>query len=727
MIGEVAHVTVKAETVSNNPVSEAICNGLTERFQLLVESISDHAVFMIDPAGHVANWNAGAERIKGYSAAEIVGEHFERFYTAEDRAADVPRSALELARGHRRYHDEGWRVRKDGTRFWASVIIGAVRDDSGKLLGFANVTRDITARYRIRQALIESERQFRLLVNGVREYALCMLDPAGIVTTWNVGAERTAGYNADEIVGQHFSKFYLDADRAAGHPEESLRIAAEDGRFEAEAQRVRKDGSVFWANVVIDPIRDETGQLIGFAAITRDITERRKSEEHLSRLARSDALTGLPNRHAIKESLEEISATDCPGTLFVVDLDNFKDVNDALGHMVGDGFIRAAGERIRQAVGEPSVLGRLGGDKFAILLPGNADPTAAVGMCQQLIAAFREPLTYCKHQAYLGASIGIAFCPNHGANPEELLTNADLALYQAKAEGRSRYSLFVPSLRHAALARQTCEQELRHAIQVGELELFYQPLVRIPERRIIGAEGLLRWRHPQHGLIAPGALLPVLERSSLQSLVDSFVIGQACAHAATVRSLGLKDYRVSVNIFGKQLQNHELVGTVVKALESNSLSPDALELEITENVILKRDDAVIAPLQALRALGVRIAFDDYGTGYASLSLLKRFPLTRLKIDQTFVRDMCSDKGSAAVVVAMIHLGKSFDLEIVAEGIEHPEQERQLCQLGCTCGQGYFYWRPMPAEDLMRLLIGKREILSTIRQTPEPLRVTALHA
>jgi EAL domain-containing protein (putative c-di-GMP-specific phosphodiesterase class I) len=209
--------------------------------------------------------------------------------------------------------------------------------------------------------------------------------------------------------------------------------------------------------------------------------------------------------------------------------------------------------------------------------------------------------------------------------------------------------------------------------------------------------------------------------------VDSFVIGQACAHAAIVRSLGLKDYRVSVNIFGKQLQNHELVGTVVKALESNSLSPDALELEITENVILKRDDAVIAPLQALRALGVRIAFDDYGTGYASLSLLKRFPLTRLKIDQTFVRDMCSDKGSAAVVVAMIHLGKSFDLEIVAEGIEHPEQEQQLCRLGCTCGQGYFYWRPMPAEDLMRLLIGKREVLSSIRQTPEPLRVTALHA
>ena len=289
MIGEVAHVMAKAETVSNNPVSEAICSGLTARFQLLVESISDHAVFMIDPAGHVANWNAGAERIKGYSTAEIVGEHFERFYTAEDRAADVPRSALELARGHRRYHDEGWRVRKDGTRFWASVIIGAVQDDSGELLGFANVTRDITARYRIQQALIESERQFRLLVNGVREYALCMLDPAGIVTTWNVGAERTAGYNADEIVGQHFSKFYLDADRAAGHPEESLRIAAEDGRFEAEAQRVRKDGSVFWANVVIDPIRDETGQLIGFAAITRDITERRKSEEHLSRLARSDA------------------------------------------------------------------------------------------------------------------------------------------------------------------------------------------------------------------------------------------------------------------------------------------------------------------------------------------------------------------------------------------------------------------------------------------------------
>jgi diguanylate cyclase (GGDEF)-like protein/PAS domain S-box-containing protein len=718
-------VAVKAKVGLNNPVSEAICNGLAERFQLLVESMSDHAVFVIDPTGHVANWNVGAERIKGYNAAEIVGQHFARFYTAEDQAADVPRRALERARNGR-YQDEGWRVRKDGVRFWASVVIDAIRDDAGELLGFANVSRDITDRYRMRQALMESELQFRLLVNSVRDYALCMLDPAGIVTTWNAGAERFIGYEADEIVGQHFSKFHLEAARAAGHPDQSLRIAAENGRFEVEAQRVRKDGSVFWANVVIDPIRNEAGQLIGFAKITRDVTERRKNEERLSRLARSDALTGLPNRHAIKEVLEEISVISGHGTLFVLDLDNFKEVNDALGHMVGDGFIRAAAERIHQAVTKPSVVGRLGGDKFAVLFPGNADPTAAVGMCRQLIAAFREPLTHCKHQAYLGVSVGIAFCPNHGANPEELLTNADLALYQAKAEGRNRYSLFVPSLRQAAQARQTCEQELRHAIQIGELELFYQPLVRIPERQIIGAEGLLRWRHPQHGLIAPGAILPVLERSSLQSLVDSFVIGQACAHAAIVRSLGVKDYRVSVNIFGKQLQNNELVGTVVQALESNRLSPDALELEITENVILKRDDAVIAPLQALRALGVRIAFDDYGTGYASLSLLKRFPLTRLKIDQTFVRDMCSDKGSAAVVVAMIHLGKSFDLEIVAEGIEHQEQEQQLCRLGCTCGQGYFYWRPMPEEELMRLLIGKHAVLSAVWQTPEPLRLTALH-
>jgi PAS domain S-box-containing protein len=248
------------------------------RFRLLVESVIDYAIYMLDPSGVITNWNAGAQHMKGYTAEEIVGQHFSRFYTKEDRAAGLPLRVLQVAAREGRYESEGWRVRKDGSRFWASAVLDAIRSDSGELLGFAKITRDITERQVVQEALRESERQFRRLIEGVSDYALFMLDPNGLITSWNTGAQRIKGYTADEIIGQHFSRFYTERERAAGVPARALYTAAHEGRFETESWRVRKDGSLFWANVIIDPIRDEDGELVGFAKITRDITERRETQ-----------------------------------------------------------------------------------------------------------------------------------------------------------------------------------------------------------------------------------------------------------------------------------------------------------------------------------------------------------------------------------------------------------------------------------------------------------------
>jgi PAS domain S-box-containing protein len=252
--------------------------GEAERFQLLVDAVQDYAIFMLDPAGIVTNWNSGAERLKGYRADEIVGQHFSRFYTKEDRTAGLPLRVLEAARREGRFEAEGWRVRKDGTRFWASVTIAAIRDGNGEIIGFAKITRDVTERVAAQQALQDSERQLRLFVRGVIDYALYMLDPNGIVTSWNAGAERIKGYSEKEIVGQHFSRFYTDVERAEGVPARALYTALHEGRYEAEGWRVRKDGTLFWANVVIDPIRDDDGKLTGFAKITRDITDKRNAQ-----------------------------------------------------------------------------------------------------------------------------------------------------------------------------------------------------------------------------------------------------------------------------------------------------------------------------------------------------------------------------------------------------------------------------------------------------------------
>ncbi len=262
-----------------------------------MEGVLDYAIYMLDPGGIVINWNPGAQRIKGYTADEIVGQHFSRFHTKEDRAAGMPARALDIATREGRHETEGWRVRKDGSRFWAATVIDVIRIETGELLGFAKITRDITERRQAQEALRESERQFRLLVSSVIDYAIYMLDPNGIVTNWNAGAQRIKGYTADEIIGQHFAKFFTDIDRSAGAPARSLRIAAEQGRFETEGWRVRKDGTLFWANAVIDAIRDERGELVGFAKVTRDVTERREAQLKLqhtqAQLAQSQKMDAL--------------------------------------------------------------------------------------------------------------------------------------------------------------------------------------------------------------------------------------------------------------------------------------------------------------------------------------------------------------------------------------------------------------------------------------------------
>jgi diguanylate cyclase (GGDEF)-like protein/PAS domain S-box-containing protein len=546
---------------------------------------------------------------------------------------------------------------------------------------------------------------FQLLVENIAGYAIYMLDPQGIVTNWNLGAQRFKGYKPAEIIGQHFRRFFADEDRLNGLPEKILATAAEEGRSESEGWRVRKDGSRFWAHVVVDTIRDESGELIGFAKITRDITERRKSQVRLQKLAHYDGLTALPNRTTLREHLNHALDTRQPATVLMLDLDGFKEVNDTLGHAAGDSILKSAGERIRSCVGDDGFVGRLGGDEFAIVISDLADPLRAAELCDRLIRAFRLPLVWEGQEFFLSLSVGIAFSPRHGDDAEDLLASADLALYQAKAEPRKSYRVFQPSLKQAALARRHCDQELRHAVATDQLELFYQPQVSLADYRVVGVEALLRWRHPQHGLLAPGAFLNVLECGALAPVVGDWAIREAAAQARQIRDLGPERFRVSVNLFGAQLRRGQLRSAVVRALEENSLPPEVLELEITENIFLQQGDAMIAPLRELRELGVGIAFDDYGAGFASLRLLKRFPLSRLKIDQSFVHNLCADSEDAAVVRAISYLAESFSLEVTAEGVEKEEQRKRLRELGCERAQGYLFGRPIPADEMMRLIRG----------------------
>jgi diguanylate cyclase (GGDEF)-like protein/PAS domain S-box-containing protein len=546
---------------------------------------------------------------------------------------------------------------------------------------------------------------YRLLVENITDYAIYMLDPNGVVTNWNRGAQRFKGYAAGEIVGQHFSRFFTEQDRAAALPDRILATAEREDRFEGQGWRVRKDGTRFWAHVVVDTIRNDEGDVLGFAKITRDISEHRKAEERLYRLAHYDPLTALPNRITLRETLDKAIQSGSGATVLMIDLDGFKEVNDTQGHAAGDVVLKAAGDRLKERIGARGTVGRLGGDEFAVVLPNLSDPLEAANICDDLIASFRAPFSSEGQDAFLGLSLGIAMSPSHGDCATDLLASADFALYRAKSEPGVGYCVFQPSFRQAALARRNCDQELREAVAQGQLEMHYQPLVRLEDYRVTGAEALLRWRHPQHGLIAPDAFLDVLERGRLARAVGDWTIHEAATLARRFRANGLPSFRANVNLFAVQLRQDELAETVTKALEATGLPPDALELEITENIFLQEGEAMIGPLRQLRDLGVGIAFDDYGTGFASLSLLKRFPLTRLKIDRSFVRNLCTDKEDEAVVRAIAYLAEGFGLEVTAEGVERDDQHQRLRELGCESAQGYLFGRPMTGPRIMEIMNG----------------------
>jgi len=437
---------------------------------------------------------------------------------------------------------------------------------------------------------------------------------------------------------------------------------------------------------------------ISFGAIIRDVTERRRHEDRLYHLAHHDQLTGLANRSVLRSRVQDEVSAGRPTSLVMVDLEGFKEVNDTLGHVVGDALLRETAVRLTNVIRPQDMAARLDSDEFALLLMREDDPLKATGIAESAIAELMRPFELAGQQIHIAASAGVAIYPAQCGSAEELLGNADLALSQAKREGRGRRTLFTSALRDAVVARRNYDLEIRRAVENDELRLFFQPQVDLHDGRLVGAEALIRWEHPERGLLPPAAFLPVLEAGPLAAAVGDWVLDTACAQAAAWRAAGAGVLRMGVNLFAAQLGAGDPVDKVQAVLARHELPPGALEIEITENIALDEDDSVLPPLRALKAMGVGIAFDDYGTGFASLSLLKRFPLTRLKIDQSFVRAMCSSPADAAIVQAVTYLGESFGLDVIAEGIETEEQKERLLRKGCTEGQGYLFGRPMPPAD-----------------------------
>jgi diguanylate cyclase (GGDEF)-like protein len=446
---------------------------------------------------------------------------------------------------------------------------------------------------------------------------------------------------------------------------------------------------------------------LGWVATHEDITEQRRSEVKIEYMAHHDSLTGLANRVLLNERLEHAIGRISREEMVAVhhlDLDQFKAVNDTFGHPVGDKLLKIVADRLRGLVRETDTIARMGGDEFVIVQPFITDPADATALAQRIIKLMSEPYDIDGHQAVIGASIGIAVGPGDGSSADKLLRNADLALYRAKGDGRGTFRFFEPAMDLQMQTRRIMEQDLRKALPAGEFELYYQPVVNLANNEISGFEALIRWNHPERGIVSPAAFIPLAEEIGFIVPMGEWVIRQACVTAARWP----EHLRIAVNISAVQFRSPGLMQVIVGALAASGLDPTRLEIEITETVLLHNRDATLAVLHQLRALGIRIAMDDFGTGYSSLTYLQCFPFDKIKIDRSFVKDITENSGSLNIVRAVAALANGMGMTATAEGVETREQLEQITSEGCTEMQGFLFSQPIPAHEIERLFLSGHE-------------------
>ncbi|WP_158284000.1 EAL domain-containing protein [Azospirillum sp. TSO22-1] len=536
---------------------------------------------------------------------------------------------------------------------------------------------------------------------------ILILDADGRVIDCNPMIGRFMGVPADEVIG-----FNMITDARDQSLAPAIRRAATGDPVEIETQYISTLGNrVGFYHVHFQPVY-RNDALMFVLAFVDDVTERKAAEQRVHYLAHYDALTGLPNRTLLQDRLAHAitAAKRSNGTVAVLflDLDHFKVINDSLGHTIGDEVLKDVAVRLQQALREVDTVGRLGGDEFIIVLPDAGSAADVARVAARILDCVCEPMRIKDRDFTISPSVGISLFPADGEDGERLIKNADAAMYQAKAAGRHAFRFFTTSMDAQLNERLNLEANIRRALDLGEFRLHYQPQIELGSGRVTGLEALIRWAHPDLGMVPPGRFIPVAEESGQISAISLWVLDEACRQAKLWQAEGLPLQRVAVNISALQFRSADLPGQVSAALTRHGLPPWCLELEVTEGALIRNVDMAILILKSLKEMGVKVSIDDFGTGYSSLSYLQRFPVDTLKIDRSFVNDVPNDQNDAAIVKAIIGLGSSLGLQVIAEGVETEQQLNFLRESGCHGGQGYLFSPPIPPDDASRFLLRKVE-------------------
>ncbi|MEW8143980.1 MAG: EAL domain-containing protein [Candidatus Thiodiazotropha endolucinida] len=556
----------------------------------------------------------------------------------------------------------------------------------------------------LRMAHRIAEEKLRLADRAFQNTAegITVTDASGNIVSTNPAFEAITGYSHEEVLGQNPRVL-----KSGHHPDtfynEMWDTLLLTGHWRGEIWNRRKNGDAYPEWLTISAVKDGNDETTHYVGVFTDISQIKEAQDQINFLAHHDALTRLPNRALFRErfdhALMHARRENTSIALLFLDLDRFKTVNDTLGHPVGDQVLLEVSKRMNQIIRASDTLARLGGDEFVLLLEEQTDAQHAAVVARKLIDLFSRPMIIGEHELVVTASIGITLYPNDGDDSDKLIRHADRAMYEAKQQGRNTYRFFTRALTEGALERLMMENDLRRAVARNELILHYQPIVNLETRQLQGIEALVRWQHPEQGLIAPGLFIELAEEIGIIGEIGQWVLRAACSQLARWDRDGFKVPRISVNLSVQQIDREGLITMVSEELNSSGLSPERLELEVTESMLIRNPELSRTVLSELRTLGVKFAIDDFGTGYSSLAYLKLLPLDHLKIDQSFVRDIGKDANDEAIVLAIIAMSKSLGLESVAEGVEETHQARFLQQAGSDLAQGYLYSRPLPADEI----------------------------
>ncbi|MCX7175541.1 MAG: EAL domain-containing protein [Proteobacteria bacterium] len=618
---------------------------------------------------------------------------------------DLHRVRAEAEKNHDAANTSEFRiVTPSGRLKWIQASSKPSFDAPGKPKIRSGFFQDITERKKYEEQLLLAEKVF-----ANSDEAITVTDASGKILSVNQAFTKVTGYGAEEAIGQNPRMLKSDRHGKDFYREMWLRLNS-SGQWQGEIWNRRKSGEIFPEWLSISVVKNSNNVVTNYVAIFADITERKTAQDQIEFLAFHDPLTKLPNRLLGKDRVRQaIAYSDrehAKSAILFLDLDNFKFVNDSLGHSVGDGLLVAVATRLQECVRDMDTLCRLAGDEFLVVLQDVRDSDAISLVCEKILKRLSESFHIDAKELTTSFSIGVAVYPDDGRDTESLLKNADTAMYQAKEAGRNTYRFFDDQMNLDAVEHFRLREGLRHALERGEFELYYQPQIAFAEG-VVGAEALIRWNHPELGMLLPGRFISAAEDSGLIVPIGAWVLREACRQAVAWHAAGLPEIPVAVNLSAVQFRRGDLERTVAEALRESTLDPALLELELTESILIHDTESVLATVNRLKVLGVKFSIDDFGTGYSSLSYLKRFDVDKLKIDQSFIRDIASDPDDSAIVSAIIQMAKSLKLKTIAEGVETLGMLDYLRDLGCEEAQGYHFARPMPADDFVSYLASSR--------------------